>query len=94
MNCKLPSNTGGTIRLTNQRQRAAFCRREERLQGLTIANLADETGLAWQTVRRFLDGYTRYPRMETVVLIFGAFGFDVTFTAKRAKSRGTISLAA
>ncbi len=90
---KLPTNTG-TIRLNSQNQRAAFCRREERMQGLTIANIADEAGLAWQTVQKFLDGVTRFPRMLTVVRIFGALGYDVTFTAKRASSRGTISLAA
>ncbi len=89
----MKENTG-TIRLNSQKQRAKFADRESRMQGLSIQEIADAAGVCPPTVYKFMDGTTRFPRMETVVGIFGALGYDVVFTAKRAVSRGTIQLAA
>ena len=86
-----PSNTKRIIRLKTQKQRATFVRREIRLQGWNVNQLADEAELAWMTVHNFAQEITRLPRMETVVRIFGVLGYDVVFTARKS-SKGSIEV--
>jgi predicted transcriptional regulator len=88
----LPTNTGPVIRLRTQIQRARFVWREIQSQGLTCEDVADETGLCGQTVRNFVNEDTKYPRMETVVGIFGALGYDVIFSARKAATRGRVAV--
>ena len=64
------------IRLSSQRQRAKFVRREIRTQGLTVCALSDLADLAPTTCYRFTQDITQYPRMDTIVKMFGALGFD------------------
>jgi len=87
----IPINTKRIIRLKTQKQRATFVRREIRLQGWNVNQLADEAELAWMTVHNFAQEITRLPRMETVVRIFGVLGYDVVFTARK-HSKGSIEV--
>ena len=43
------------IRLPTQAKRATFARREMRSQGLSVQEVAEISGRAWQTVQRFMD---------------------------------------
>ena len=87
----IPGNTGKIIRLKTQKQRATFVRREIRVQGWNVNQLAEEAELAWMTVHNFAQEITRLPRMETVVRIFGVLGYDVVFTARK-HSKGSIEV--
>ena len=89
----IPSNTGKVIRLKTQKQRATFVRREIRMQGFNVNQVSEEAEMAWITVHNFAQEITRFPRMETVVKIFGVLGYDVVFTAKKTSpSKGMIEV--
>ena len=84
------------FRLKTQRSRAKFCRKAMRAEGLNVNQLADEAGLWWGTVARFLDVCTwapptRRPQLETAQRIFDALGYEILFTIK-GESKGVIEL--
>jgi predicted transcriptional regulator len=89
---KLPGNTQKSVRLNTQEKRAAFVERELRSQGWGVIDFAAECELAWSTVYNFIDGTTKFPRMETVVKIFRILGYDVVFQARQSK--GEVRIAA
>ena len=83
------------ISLPTQARRAAFARKEMRIQGWTVQALADKSGRHWMTVARFLDlnenlGPSMNPATETTKSIFHALGYDLCFV--KTGSKGIIEL--
>jgi len=87
----MTSNTKKIIRLKSQKQRTAFARRELRSQGLTVKDVADETGHCWGTINNFMQDRTKDPRTNTTVNIFHALGYDVVLTQSK-RSRGQVQI--
>tara|TARA_R110002096_G_C14661938_1_gene728401 strand:- start:14724 stop:14996 length:273 start_codon:yes stop_codon:yes gene_type:complete len=77
--------------LRTQRQRAAFCRKYCRDNGISVQELASASGKCWSTIDNFLYNKTKDPRTETTRAIFFELGYDVAFK-QRANSRGMIEL--
>jgi len=79
-------------RAKTQKSRAKLARKLFRESEMTtVSDLADESGLCWQTVAKFLDVSprggqwvaTKLPRHETVRAIFSALGYDLLIAAKK-----------
>lgn len=88
----LPQNTKKVFKLPTQAKRAGFARREMRSQGLSVSDVADQTGHCWGTINNYMQEITKDPRTATTVNIFRALGYDVAFVVRKdAKGRVEIT---
>jgi lambda repressor-like predicted transcriptional regulator len=54
-------------------------------KGMTISELAKKSGLSWGTVRKAMNLETRYPRLQTAMMLARVVGIDLTPHKKRKK---------
>jgi hypothetical protein len=55
-------------------------------RGWSWPQLATASGLSYETVRRLGNYQTMYPRIQTVVMLAEAVGYEVAITHKHTKS--------
>lgn len=62
------------------RMRPLMMRRSiERGETITIQSIADQTGLHWATVQRYVSDDVRHPRVETLEQIARALGVETSY---------------
>lgn len=57
------------------------------LQGYNVESVAEVAGVAPSTIYFWLDGHTKCPRLDTIVKVAGAVGWEISLEHKSGKLR-------
>jgi hypothetical protein len=86
MGGRVRSPEGETILLDDSAEAVQLVQQEIFASGLLYMKIAELAGVSTSTVGFIAQGQTKWPRLETMIRILGALGWDILATKRSRKA--------